>query len=531
MNRRDKLQVTEDKSKRLVLTGDFNCHIDWENLEVSNTDNQWNSKLLETSQDFFLTQHILQNTRIRGIDQPSTLDLVFTREENALENLEYKPPFGKSDHVVLCWDFIVAYDIIDHQESKCQFNFKKGDYEGLKGYFEDINWEEQLQGNNISEQYSKFCEIYHKGVKMFIPLKNRGIGRNTHWLDGRCLAARQKRDLLWNRLRRHHGEQAYKRYKRARNEYTQVRREAEIEYQRDLVNKCKEEPKLFYSHVKSKTKVKDKIQCLTDQGKIHSKEEEICELLNSKFQSIFTQEFEEDQNTNLVTPVLDDIDLNISEIEKEMSSLDKSKASGPDEISCWVLKECATELSKPLHIVMQESLKQGKLPESWKRADIVPLFKKGNRQDPLNYRPVSLTSVVCKIMEKLIRKNWVEHLETNDMLSKRQFGFRKGRSCVSNLSSFYTRMSEILQKREGWVDSIYLDFKKAFDRVPHRRLLWKLQNYGGIQGKLLEWMRDFLKERKMRTVLRGKFSSWKEVISGVRAGVSVGTNYIFDLCK
>ena len=94
------------------------------------------------------------------------------------------------------------------------------------------------------------------------------------------------------------------------------------------------------------------------------------------------------------------------------------------------------------------------------------------------------------------------------MLSERQYGFRKGKSCVTNLLSYYDRVAETMQERDGWVDSIYLDLKKAFDRVPHKRLIWKLENIGGIQGCLLIWMQDFLKERKMRTILKGKYSSW-----------------------
>ena len=477
---------------------------------------------MELTQDFSLTQHIEQHTRVRGMDHPSLLDLLFTRHENEIEDIEYKSPLGKSDHVVVKWNYIVAYDIIEYDEKyNKQFNFRKGNYKGLKEHFKEIKWEEELNLDNINDQYTKFCDIYKMGVNKFVPYKKlSGIRRKNQWMDGRCMVAREKRDLLWNRFRRHGGERAYNRYKTARNEYTKVRREAEVEYQRDIVDKCEKEPKLFHSFIKSKIKVKDKIQSLADQGKIYSDEEEICELLNKKFQSVFTQEkvFEGEQNITSKKDNIENIEISIKGIEGELKSLDKAKSGGPDEISCWVLKECAHELSKPLYIIMQESLNQGKLPESWKRANIVPLFKKGNRQEPLNYRPVSLTSVVCKIMEKIIRKSWIEYLEKNAMISGKQFGFRKGRSCVSNLLSYYSRITEKLQEREGWIDSIYLDFKKAFDRVPHQRLIWKLQNYGGVQGKLLRWMKDFLEGRKMRTTLRGKFSNWLEVTSGVPQG-------------
>ena len=157
-------------------------------------------------------------------------------------------------------------------------------------------------------------------------------------------------------------------------------------------------------------------------------------------------------------------------------------------------------------MMMQESLKQEILPENWKRANIVPLYKKGNIQVPLNYKLVSLTNVVCKIMEKIISNEWVSFLEKkNDMISDNNL----------DLLNFHTRISERLQEREGWLESIYLDLKKNFDRVPHQGLVWNLHNYGRIQMNLLRWMKDLLVWRKMRTVLRGKFSSWQDITSKV----------------
>ena len=518
---RNMLQKVEDKSQDLVLVGDFNSRNDWVNLEVRATENHWNWELLEITQDFLLTQHIQSSTRVRGTDKPSLLDLLFTRQENQIENIEYKPPMGKSDHVVIKWNFIVKYDIIEAEnKANIKRNYKKGNYLELRRIFKEINWKKALEHENINDKYRKFCDIYNTAINKTIPQRKTEIWREKQWYNEKCMEVKRKRDVLWNRFRRHGGQRAYDNYKKARNEYTRIRREAQRNYEKDIVVKCQDQPKLFYSYVKSRIKVTDKIQSIMEEGKSYTNEEDICEVFNRKFQSVFTKEnnFTANAGSYESTQKLENISINKELVEKELKAMDKNKANGPDEISCWVLKECAEELSVPLTLIFEDSIRQGKLPECWKWANIVPLYKKGNKQNPLNYRPVSLTSVVCKILERIIRKKWVDHLERHELISQKQFGFREGRSCVSNLLSFYTRVSESIQVRDGWVDSIYLDFKKAFDSVPHQRLIWKLSNNGGVQGKVLQWMKDFLSNRKMRTVLRGRYSSWLEITSGVPQG-------------
>lgn len=161
-----------------------------------------------------------------------------------------------------------------------------------------------------------------------------------------------------------------------------------------------------------------------------------------------------------------------------------------------MLKECKQQLADKLSNLINVSLSQGKIPMDWKRANIVPIFKGGSKEDPLNYRPVSLTSVVAKLCEKIIKDRWIKHLESNRIVTNRQFGFREGRSCVTNLISFYSRVIDIVQERDGWVECVYLDLKKAFDKVPHKRLIWKLKHVGGVRGPILDWMMDFLKKGK-----------------------------------
>ena len=148
----------------------------------------------------------------------------------------------------------------------------------------------------------------------------------------------------------------------------------------------------------------------------------------------------------------------------------------------------------------------------------MPIYKNGNEEEPLNYRPVSLTSIVCKICEKVINKQWTDYLEKEGMITDKQFGFRKERSCITNLFSFYSRIIDITQERDGWADCIYLDLKKIFDKIPHRRLLWKLEHIGGLKGTLKNWMELYLKGREMRTVVKDEKSEWREVKSWVPQG-------------
>ena len=246
---------------------------------------------------------------------------------------------------------------------------------------------------------------------------------------------------------------------------------------------------------------------------------EMSELMNESFQSVFTREIDftaprmSKQNVDM-----QEIQVERQEIKDLLEKIDTRKAMGPDGVNGWILKECREQLEEPIWDIITSSLKEGKVPKEWKRANIVPIYKSGNKMDPLNYRPVSLTSVVGKLCEIIIKERWVQYLEDEKMITEKQFGFRKGRSCVTNLLSFYSRVIDGVQERDGWIDAIYLDLKKAFDKVPHKSLLWKLEYEGGLNGATLRWMKDYLQGREMRTVIKDTNSSWREVTSGVPQG-------------
>jgi len=166
-----------------------------------------------------------------------------------------------------------------------------------------------------------------------------------------------------------------------------------------------------------------------------------------------------------------------------------NKSSGPDYIYPRVLYELPYQILSPSLQIFQQSFKIKVLPLDWKEANVVPIFKKGKKCELNNYRPVSLTSSVCKIFESIVRDNLLEHFKQNKYFSDRQFGFLKGKSNVTQLLSMLDDWTELLESG-GRIDGIYTDLEKAFDKVPHRRLISKLHSYQ-VNNEIILWIESF----------------------------------------
>ncbi|KAL8582030.1 hypothetical protein ACOMHN_028011 [Nucella lapillus] len=218
-----------------------------------------------------------------------------------------------------------------------------------------------------------------------------------------------------------------------------------------------------------------------------------ADLLNQLFQSVFTQED--------AGPLPDS----------------QHTAPVPDGIPASILAKAADELAKPFTLLFRQSLDSGQIPEDWKTALVTPIFKKGSKTTPSNYRPVSLTCIACKVMEKMLKERVMDHLQRNQLISEEQHGFVPGRSTI-------TQLLEVMDTWRGECRCSlhqYMHYQKAFDSVPHRRLLGKVRAHG-VGGKVLGWIQDFLKERRQKVVINGIHSQDADVTSGIPQGNVLG---------
>ena len=171
-------------------------------------------------------------------------------------------------------------------------------------------------------------------------------------------------------------------------------------------------------------------------------------------------------------------------------------------------------------LLFKKSLRLSIVPDDWKKANVTPVHKSGSFKSVSNYRPISLTSIVCKVLEKIVKMAITSHLIQNNLLRSSQHGFLPKKSCLTNLLHCMEEVTTILDSGES-ADILYLDFAKAFDKVPHKRLIMKVKAFG-IDGEILEWIKAWLFGRKQRVVLNGQHSEWIDVICSVCQGSVLG---------
>jgi len=318
--------------------------------------------------------------------------------------------------------------------------------------------------------------------------------------------------------------QKYASYKKIRNTVNALVKADRDMHRKNILKSFKGNPKKFYGFMRSVQTVKCKVARLKRaDGSLTSDDSETAQVLCNYFGSVFVKEnVMPDHPADMQQDSQNEPEIQFSydSVHSKLVHLQESKSMGPDGVHPIVLKRCADVLATPLSMIFQKSYAEGKIPNDWKLADISPIFKKGSKSEPGNYRPISLTSVVSKVMESIIKEEITDVLTDRDWISHNQHGFTHGRSCLTNLLETLEAWTRLLDEGFG-IDVVFLDYRKAFDSVPHKRLLNKIRALG-LGDKVTKWIEDFLTERKMRVNVGGNFSTWLEVLSGVPQGSVLG---------
>ena len=222
-------------------------------------------------------------------------------------------------------------------------------------------------------------------------------------------------------------------------------------------------------------------------------------------------DFQSDNNNDLT-----DITITEQDIQDAIKEIDENSSAGPDDIPALFLIKTKETISTPLKLIMRKSLDESIIPDTYKLANITPIHKGGPKTKPEQYRPVSLTSHIMKVFERVLKKNIMLHLIKNNLINQEQHGFVPGRSTQSQLLVHYKDIYEAMEEGVR-MDTVFLDFSKAFDKVDHDLLLKKVVKHG-IKGKIGMWLREFLSNRKFTVIANGTMSDQEDVLSGVPQG-------------
>ena len=399
-------KIRDLKYSHILLMGDFNIEeINWVDMSTTVGEDHIAYLFLETVRDCFFYQHVTEPTRIREQNTPSVLDLILTNEENMVSNLQYIQGLGRSDHLVLSFNFNCYVNTTLNPSFKKR-NFFKGDYLSINTSLQSINWEVVLNGLDSSQSWSFLAEHLIQLLEKYIPeskVGSGGDGKNPI-ITKSCLDAIKVKHQKWLKYKYCMTSSNYSNYKSARNKVTGELRKAKYNYEKDLSTRINSDNKIFWSYVRSKTKVKSSVCKLQNQaGGLTETDQETADILNNFFASVFEREgsnplpaFEQREFLTELT----DIHITEEHVITTINQLNPSKSQGPDQIHPKLIKEIKDVIVTPLTIIFQKSLAESKIPENWKEAHITAIFKKGVKSCPENYRPISLTSVPGKMMEK-----------------------------------------------------------------------------------------------------------------------------------
>jgi hypothetical protein len=531
LKRIDILSTTPSPS--IILLGDFNFpSVRWPGPVIWNKRSKGDKKqfeiLLEFTNAFFMTQAIDKPTR-----KDNYLDLIFTNSRDLLTQIEVFESIQTDHKLVECAIQSFCPKVEMHTSSNInrskldKLNFYNANFDKIRDEISNINWVETFKTLTLDEKLDFFMETIEYICSKHVTEKRRP--KKTKFQRKRRALAR-KRTRITKQIEK---TPTHQKHNKLRKKYINLEVElvdcikAEREQnEKRAIEKIKVNSKYFFSYSKRYMHSKPTIGPFEINDKLVTKNNEICEALSEQYKSVFTIPKQDKLVSDPVSFFEKDIKDGIStisftekDIEEAIDELKPNSASGPDGLHSILLKECKKELATPIFLIWYDSFTSHKIPEKLKLGNVCPIYKGGSRAKPAQYRPVSLTSNLIKIFEKIIRKGLTKYLEQNEKLMEFQHGFRKFRSTLSQLLDHTEYIID--QVQEGNVDVIYLDFAKAFDKVDHGILLHKMRDLG-IHGNIGIWLANFIQNRYQRIVANDEQSELVKITSGVPQGTVLG---------
>lgn len=512
-----------DTKFHCIIAGDFNCKkIDWQSL-VAPADGKSDVLL-----DFTITQGFTQL-----VDAPTRnhnlLDILLSSEPLAICNLKVIEPFSRSDHCQVEFSMFSdnADDVAEPDLNVKRYDWSNADYDEMSNYIAAINWNDVLAVNLTADSlWAALSDILQSAIDMFVPVKHVSEytrTKNRRWYPAALRRAITRKKCLWRKHRESpDDETALSNYRKAEQKCRQLLRDYEIKREEKVIDSNNAGG--FFRFVNGKLSCRRGLGALcSDKGDVITGDVERANLLNQYFASVCTSD-------DGITPPfpravpsdvqLETVNFTPNNVFAVMRNLKPGGSCGPDGFPPQLFKKLAGSLAEPLSLMYSSFMSVGQMPRAWAHAIVTPIYKSGSASSVSNYRPISLTCVAGKIMERVVVSSMLSYLRLNHVITKQQHGFLQGRSTSTNLLETINDWTLSINDRKS-VAVAYIDFAKAFDTVCRSKLLSKLAAYG-VSGQLLHWIESFLSGRSQQTRVGHSLSDVTSLSSGIVQGSVLG---------
>lgn len=502
----------------VIIVGDFNIS----EFHSCAANNSYPSEIYNYCNNFSNFLNLNQKNHILNVSH-RLLDLVYTNIDCLISHSSEVITSEDNYHPALEINLALCKKKTSSFRNNCshELNFRKANFHQLYGNLcsEDFSLLESMTNVNDAVQY--LYDTLYNICNAWVPLKKVQHGIYPTWYDMDIILHLKQKHKAWVRYKRSQTVEAYEIFKSLRNQTKALLKNSHRAYVHSVEAEIKTNPKKFWAFINDKKRQSG----IPSTMKFESEELRVpCDIVNA-FAKLFEQSFANDsanithvRRKQINFNTLDITHVTENEVCKAIQQLKPTMTAGPDSIPSFLVRDCATVLKKPLTAIFNLILKQSIFPKIWKESRIIPVFKSGNRDEVTNYRPITLINNFSKVFEIVLHSQMYSHVA--NYLAPQQHGFIKGRSTATNLFLKTQFLSECLDKCSQ-VDCIYMDFSKAFDRLNHRLLLSKMDEFG-FSESMITLFASYFSNRYQYVYYNGHSSDKFAQVSGVPQGSVMG---------